>query len=190
MKSFVIAFMILCLSGFASREVAKIDVCLSSEEQKLYGLIMEYRKSKGLEAIPLSGKLTLFAQTHARDLAENYKFDFNNVCNPHSWSKKGSWSACCYTNDHKQAKCMWEKPKEIAAYASSGYEIAYYSSKGATAVEGLAGWKVSVGHNPVIVNEGTWSKVKWNAIGIGLVGEYGVVWFGEVADDSQAKACE
>jgi uncharacterized protein YkwD len=190
MKSIVLSLLFIGLFGFSTFEKNKADVCLSSEEQKLYDLIMEYRKSKGLASIPLSGKLTLVAQTHAHDLTDNYTFDYDNKCNPHSWSKKGKWSACCYTNDHKQAKCMWDKPKEIAGYNSSGYEIAYYSSKGATAVEGLAGWKVSPGHNPVIINEGIWSKIKWKAVGIGIYGEYGVVWFGETADDQEIKVCD
>lgn len=47
-------------------------VCLSAEEKKLYDLMMAYRKSKGLESIPLSAKLTQVAQTHAKDLAENH----------------------------------------------------------------------------------------------------------------------
>ena len=86
MKSIVIGVFVLVIFGFTTWESMKIDVCLSSEEQKLYQLIMEYRKSKGLEAIPLSAKLTLVAQTHARDLSENYTFDPDNTCNPHSWS--------------------------------------------------------------------------------------------------------
>lgn len=156
--------------------------CLSDEEQELYELIIEYRKSKGLGPISLSPKLTVVAQTHARDLAENYTFDVKNKCNPHSWSPKGKWSACCYTNDHKQAKCMWDKPREIAGYESNGYEIAYYNSAGATAAESLGSWKLSPGHNPVIINEGTWAQVEWKAIGIGIFGNYSVVWFGDLED--------
>lgn len=190
MKSlfFVAVLFVLTGSTFIN-EKPVIEVCLSQEELKLYKLMMDYRKSKGLDLIPLSAKLTLVAQTHAQDLVNNYKFDFDNKCNPHSWSKKGKWSACCYTNDHKQAQCMWDKPKEIASYEGSGYEIAYYSSKGATAEEGLAGWKLSPGHNPLIINDGTWSKAKWQAVGIGFYGEYGIVWFGEVADNTELKAC-
>jgi uncharacterized protein YkwD len=183
MKKVVIpALLIIITTGFSSIKEKVVETTLSQEEQKLYNLIMEYRKSKNLAPIPLSLKLTKVAQVHATDLTTNYKFDFDNKCNPHSWSKKGKWSACCYTNDHKQARCMWDKPREIAQYNSNGYEIAYYSSKGATAEEGLAGWKLSPGHNPLIVNEGTWAKVSWKGIGIGIVGEYGVVWFGEVED--------
>ncbi len=165
------------------------STCLSAEEKKLYDLMMDYRKSKGLDPIPLSRSLTLVAQTHARDLADHYKFDPKNKCNPHSWSSKGKWSSCCYTNDHKQAECMWNKPKEIAGYDSPGYEIAYYSSAGASAAEGLEGWKKSPSHNPLIINEGVWSKASWKAIGIGFYKEYGVVWFGELADPAVLSVC-
>lgn len=151
--------------------------------------MMAYRKLQGLPPIKLSAKLTLVAQTHARDLADNYEFNPKNKCNPHSWSSKGKWSSCCYTNDHKKAECMWEKPKEIAAYQSPGYEIAYYSSAGASAAEGLEGWMKSPAHNPLIINEGMWSKVKWNAIGIGFYEEYGIVWFGETEDSTILPLC-
>ncbi len=181
---------IFVLFGFSMKPKSpSVELCLTSEEQSLYDQMMDYRKSKGLQPIPLSAKLTLVAQSHAKDLASNYKFDVDNRCNPHSWSKKGKWSSCCYTNDHKQAKCMWDKPREIADYSGNGYEIAYYSSKGASAAEGLDGWKKSPGHNPLIVNEGMWSKVEWKAVGVGFFGEYGIVWFGEVEDQTQLVKC-
>jgi Cysteine-rich secretory protein family len=167
-----------------------IEPCLSSEEKKLYDLIMAYRKSKRLPAIPYSAKLSKVAQTHVHDLEANYNYENASTCNPHSWSDKGTWTSCCYTSDHKQASCMWTKPKEIAGYEGYGYEIAYYSSAGANATEGLEGWKKSPGHNPLIINSGTWSKVKWQAIGIGIYGQYGVVWFGEEADESKMKLCK
>ncbi|HEY9045707.1 MAG TPA: CAP domain-containing protein [Ohtaekwangia sp.] len=191
MKTIVlVSFLFLALSAFDKRRpVADETICLSPEEMKLYDLIMEYRKSKGLESIPLSSKLTKVAQIHGRDLADNYTFDPNNKCNPHSWSKKGNWTSCCYTSDHKQAQCMWDKPKEIAGYPSQGFEIAYWSSSGATAQEGLDGWKISPGHNPLLINSGTWSKVKWKAIGVALYKEYGLVWFGEVTDAEIPSAC-
>ena len=191
MRSFaLLSFLIFLLTGFDQEPVAT-EVCLSSEEKKLYDLIMEYRKSKKLPSIPLSSKLTLVAQTHAKDLSENYEFNPKNKCNPHSWSDKGTWTSCCYTNDHKVASCMWVKPKEIAGYSGEGYEMAYYSSLGANAKEGIDGWKVSPGHNPLMVNSGTWSKMKWNAIGIGIYKEYGLVWFGALEDaEGGAKMCE
>lgn len=85
---------------------------------------------------------------------------------------------------------MWDKPQEIASYESEGFEIAYYSSKGASAQEGIDGWIKSPSHNPLLINLGTWSKVKWEAIGIGIYKEYGVVWFGLLKDESTMVVCE
>ncbi len=189
MKTVSIIFGILLLLGFDRPPQPDASNCVSAEEKKLYDLIMQYRKSLNLPAIPLSAALTLVAQTHARDLSENYKFDVKNKCNPHSWSQKGKWTSCCYTNDHKKASCMWTKPQEIAGYSGNGFEIAYYSSLGANAQEGIDGWKISDGHNPLLVNSGTWEKVKWEAIGIGIYKEYGLVWFGEVPDDKVPVVC-
>ncbi|WP_051052838.1 CAP domain-containing protein [Fulvivirga imtechensis] len=165
------------------------DVCLSTEEQTLYELINEYRKKKKLVPIPFSAKLTKVAQVHAKDLADYYNFDPNNECNPHSWSKNGFWSSCCYTNDHKEAQCMWNKPREIAGYDGPGYEIAYYSSAGASAQEGLQGWQKSPSHNPLLINSGMWKQVEWQGVGIGIYKEYAVVWFGTLKDDSKIKKC-
>ena len=167
------------------------EVCLSEQEAKLYTLINDYRADKKLKAIPFSSKLTKVAQAHAKDLMANYDINSSKRCNPHSWSKKGAWSSCCYTNDHKRAQCMWDKPKEIAGYESPGYEIAYYSSAGATAEEGLKGWKKSPSHNPLLINTGIWKEIDWQAVGVGIYGEYGVVWFGQKADEeNNFKICK
>ena len=190
MRSFAFFTILLFIATSFDLKPAVPEVCLTKEERKLYDLIMEYRKSKGLESIPVSPKLTLVAQTHARDLADNYEFNPKNKCNPHSWSTKGKWTSCCYTNDHKKASCMWSKPQEIADYTGNGFEIAYYSSLGASAQEGIDGWKISPGHDPLLINSGTWSKIKWQAIGIGIYKEYGLVWFGEVPDEGSTKMCQ
>jgi uncharacterized protein YkwD len=192
MKSFILIPLLLALFGMPAKKpqtVKSSEICLNAEEKKLYDLIMAYRKYKGLLPIPISAKLTQVAQVHTKDLMNNYDFAVDNKCNPHSWSKKGAWSACCYTPDHKQAKCMWDKPNEISGYKSPGYEIAYYSSGGATAEEGLAGWQKSPAHNPLLINEGMWSKVQWKAIGIAVYEQYGIVWFGEMADDEVPGDC-
>lgn len=191
MKLLLLATLLLLLSGSVEKQVVPdASICVSAEEKKLYELILAYRKTKKLGSIPLSSKLTQVAQTHARDLVDNYTFDPNNKCNPHSWSTKGKWSACCYTADHKQAKCMWDKPSEIAGYNSPGYEIAYFSSGGANAQEALDGWKKSPAHNPLLINDGLWSKVDWKAMGVGIYKEYGVVWFGQLADSVVPEVCE
>ena len=182
--------LLFLLSFFYQHPLPAQNICASAEEKKLYDLIMDYRKSKKLKSIPFSAKLTQVAQTHVRDLSENYSMSNSDVCNPHSWSDKGLWTSCCYTSDHKQAQCMWNKPREIAGYDGYGYEIAYYSSAGANAAEGLAGWKKSPGHNPLLINSGTWSNVEWKAIGIGIYKEYAVVWVGEQTDATLPKNCK
>jgi uncharacterized protein YkwD len=186
-------FVILVLFSFTNEEHSKSaesSICLSTEEAKLYSLIMTYRESKKLPIIPFSAKLTEVAQAHVRDLADNFDYDNKRGCNPHSWSKNDRWTSCCYTPDHKKKECMWDKPKEITGYSGSGYEIAYYSSAGASAEEGLEGWKKSPGHNPLLINSGIWSKTNWKALGIGIYKEYGVVWFGETADPSELITCD
>jgi len=159
---------------------------LSLEETKLYEILMQYRAEKGLTKIPLSSSLTFVAQTHAKDLVIN-KPD-NDICNAHSWSSKGNWTPVCYTPDHAQAKLMWSKPKELTSYKADGFEIACGSNVCCTdfvmtAEYALKSWKMSKGHNAVIVNEGPWSTLNWKAIGIGIQNGFAVVWFGEELDN-------
>ncbi len=174
-----------CLCNFAQTS----QICLTVDESKLLDQINAYRKTKKLNPIPYSEKLTAVAQTHAKDLEVNYTFDPKNECNPHSWSDKGNWTSCCYTNDHKEAECMWNKPMEISGYSSSGYEIAFYHSDRATANDALAGWKLSKSHNELLINQGIWQKINWKAIGIGIYGKYATVWFGEIEDNAPKIIC-
>lgn len=153
---------------------------LSEEEIKLYELVMEYRAKNGLPSIPLSVSLTKVAKAHVEDLQVNKPV--TSKCNLHSWSDKGPWMACCYTNDHANANCMWSKPRELTSYKGNGYEISFWTSGSATATQALNGWKTSSGHNSVIINAGIWNK-KWNAIGVGLSENYAVVWFGHELDN-------
>lgn len=156
------------------------NVKLSAEEMALYQKIMEYRKTLKLPVIPISASLTFVAQSHVWDLNTN-KPDKGN-CNLHSWSNKGKWKACCYTSDHKQAQCMWNKPSELSSYPGYGYEISTWSSGQVTAASAIESWKSSPGHNGVMANIGMWKSMQWKSIGIGLIDHYAVVWFGTDAD--------
>lgn len=169
-----------------SSTVAEAEVCLSKEEKQLHEIINAYRKTKKLKAVPISASLTQVAKAHAVDLMENYKK--SDKCNPHSWSKSSKWSGCCYTNDHKQAACMWDKPKEIAGYESPGYEIVYWHSAAAQPEGALKGWQQSKSHNPIIINDGMWNQVEWKAVGVAIHEQYAVVWFGEMDDPKGAAA--
>src|ERR1044071_1101964 len=95
---------------------------LTSEELKLYNLITAYRTQNGLPSIPLSVSLTEVAQLHAKDLETNRPNQ--EGCSMHSWSANGKWTSCCYTPDHAQKLCMWNKPKELTSYTGNGFEIA------------------------------------------------------------------
>ncbi len=160
---------------------------ISAEELNLYNQIMDYRRSKGLKKIPLSNSLTIVAQTHCKDLYENNP-DSNKGCNAHSWSENEKWTGCCYSPDHKQANCMWDKPKELTSYQGYGFEIACGSSKDGlkdfnmTADYAIKSWKGSTHHNKVLINAGIWKDFEWNAIGIGIHKGFATVWFGKKLD--------
>ncbi|TVQ23366.1 MAG: hypothetical protein EA383_14220 [Spirochaetaceae bacterium] len=160
---------------------------LTSEEQLLYDLIMEYRREHGLPEIPLSRSLTFVAQVHARDTAYN---EFSPPCNLHSWSDNGPWQGGCYTGDHANPGLMLDKPAELTDYSGSGFEISVFAPGGATAVSSLSGWQRSPGHDHVIRNVGTWSRSEWGAIGIGIYKTEAHVWFGSETDplDSDGEA--
>jgi hypothetical protein len=175
---------ILWLLGFFLHSLFTVSTLpISEEEKELHRLINEYRISRGLQEVPISPALTKVAQAHAKDLMYHYKQ--SNRCNMHSWSKQGPWTACCYRDNHKNAGCMWDKPKEIAGYESPGYEIAYWHSNAATAGQALEVWKKSPGHHAVLANLGTFKDANWQAMGIGIYKEYAVVWFGELPDETE-----
>ena len=146
----------------------------------LVDAINDYRETQALPRIPLSPSLMLVARSHVADLIENDPV--GGSCNLHSWSDAGEWSACCYTPDHAQAQCMWDKPSELTDYAGYGYEIAATgTSLGID--DALAVWKSSDGHNNVIVNEDIWKDFEWHALGAAIEGSYAVAWFGVEADE-------
>lgn len=152
---------------------------LNDAERQLYDMIMRSRKEKGLPVIPVSKSLSLVAKLHVHDLETHtvpapYNF--------HSWSKDGPWTSVNYTPDHRYAKLMWDKPREVTQYKGNGYEIAYMHSKSATPEAAFHGWTSSGSHNSVILNESDWRRIQWKAIGIGIFGRYASVWFGEEPD--------
>jgi len=160
-------------------------VCVSEEEHALIESVRSYRASQNLPEVPLSGALTEVAQAHVRDLADEAPHEASR-CNLHSWSDDGSWSPCCYTDDHANASCMWDKPAELTDYDSAGYEIAYQGPSDAELI--IAQWKASPGHNAVMVNRGQWTNFTWQAMGVGIVDDFAVIWFGREEDASEAPS--
>ncbi len=154
----------------------------SSPHDAIAEAVNRYRASKGLSRLPLSASLTRVAQAHLADLEANYRPGAR--CNMHSWSDRGDWSPCCYTPDHAEATCMWDKPKEISGglYGAPGYEIvAYYSSR-ITPETALELWEQSQGHRAMVLNRGIWADNTWRAMGAAIGRHYAVVWFGESPD--------
>ena len=160
------------------------EICLSETEVQVFQKVNEYRQQHGLPAVALSKSLTYVAQSHVWDLAVNNPS--SQRCNMHSWSSKGQWTACCYTEDHRHAACMWNKPRELTNYHGDGYEIAYWTNEPLSpadfAAKSLTGWKRSPEHNEVILNKGMWKTADWNAMGVGYYLGYTVIWFGKEPD--------
>ena len=181
----MIATALFLLISFFTPGQTPAGVCLNNDEKTLFEAVNAYRETLDLEPVKFSQALTQVAQAHVRDLAENYDFKPNARCNPHGWSKKGEWSSCCYTADHKQAECMWNKPREIANFDTNGFEILSYSSDGVTPTEALLGWQKSKGHHEVMINKGMWEKVTWGSMGVGIHEEWAVVWFAVLDDPIQ-----
>ena len=154
------------------------DGC-TAEAIELIALVNAYRGENGLPAIPASPSLCTVGQAHVEDLATHAPHT-EPGCNLHSWSDAGPWSACCYTDDHAQAACMWNKPKEMTVYPGNGYENA--SAGYGSPQEALEGWKSSPAHNEVILNKGIWKDLPWGAIGAGVNQGFAVLWFGVEGD--------
>ncbi len=150
----------------------------------LANTINAYRQQQGLPPIPVTRALTFVAETHVRDLAASPK---RSGCNGHSWSEGGRWSACCYTPDHAQARCMWSKPSELTHYTSAGFEIEIgQPGEGAGYVldsqRALELWKGSALHHDVILNRATWQSNPWRAMGAGIIDSHAAVWFSREVD--------
>jgi hypothetical protein len=102
-----------------------IDIYASSplggfepEEEKLLNLVNQYRAENGLSAIPVSKAMTIVANRHVLDLAENigtlthaWSDAFYDSNNPNTWSS------------------MWNAPQRFnTGYPDIGevYQICYY----------------------------------------------------------------
>ena len=149
---------------------------LNAEEVNLYRLINEYRAANGLAPIAASKSLSTVANRHVLDLQEN----IGSIT--HGWS-----DAEYDSSDSSTWPAMWEAPQRLnTAYTDSGFENAFYSSVGATAADAFRSWTQSESHNAVILNQGVWANNEWNALGVGIYGDYAVMWVGESSDPAQA----
>lgn len=164
---------------------------ISLTELALYHQMMDYRASRGLDAIPLSAGLSATAGRHVLDTRVNLM----EAGVPIPEGNLHSWSFAPYPSDHSRAEVMWTMPQRLGtSYQDYGYEI---SATGAADVTGaLRLWQDSPGHNAMILNSGSWAVLDWNAIGIGVIdaadfslpyqGQVYHVWFGAEPDPGGA----
>ncbi len=174
--------LLLATTALASGQAAQAQEAAPGPGGQLVALINAYRATLGLPAVAVSSALTRVAEAHVRDLEQARP---SGSCNMHSWSNSSSeWKGCCYTADHAQSQCIWNKPREISqgAYKGDGFEISYWTSGRATPEQALATWKTSPGHHSVIINQSIWASTKWRALGVAVSEHYAVAWFGEVAE--------
>jgi len=165
-------------TGGPANHSPSVDGC-SELGQEIVALVNAERAKVNLPAIPLSKSMCQVASIHTRDMAENGPVQ--GECNLHSWSDQGSWSACCYTSDHAQAECMWNKPRELTDYPGNGYENSAVGVS--TAADAVALWMNSSGHRGVILEEGIWEGANWGALGADIHQSYAVLWFGKETDN-------
>jgi hypothetical protein len=191
-SAIVIIFLLIPLLGFAQRgkpkNVLPIEFCISAEEVQLYRLINEYRMTYGFEIIPMSASLSYVAHVHVRDLHEN-RADLYG-CNLHSWSEKGSWSACCYAKDPNRTNCMWNKPRELTDYKGNGQELILWENVEVSPLSALNQWRIFGPTNDLLLNRDRWKEKSWKAMGVAIFQGYVSVWFGEVVDqETTVKLC-
>lgn len=158
---------------------------LTEKEKQLADLVNQYRSQSGLSSLPVTNSLTKVARAHVTDL-NTYHPDTETYgagnCNRHSWSSHGNWTAVCYMGSG-EASLMWSKPREITeSYEGNGYEIASWNSREATPSAAMDEWKGSGPHSDTILQRGIFSSIVWKAMGVGIDGNYAVVWFGQDMD--------
>jgi hypothetical protein len=77
---------------------------------------------------------------------------------------------------------MWNKPKELTNYPGDGFEITFAKKGGASAKAAFDSWKSQKSVEAIMLNSGNWETIHWRAIGVGIHGDYAVIWFGDRED--------
>jgi len=170
------------LSAHAQNVPSNTGACLNAQESELVTLVNSYRLANGLPAVPVSYWVSSTAQWHVWDLTANNPV--TPSCNVHSWSnsRPSLWSPVCYSNG--PGSQMWNKPRQVSAnlYSGNGYENAAWGGGTISALTAISLWQQSSAHADVILNRGVWASKVWRGMGVGIVGNYAVLWFGDSVD--------
>jgi len=166
------------LNGTSSRVAAKglATVGKSGDCNDLEELINRERRSDGLRPLHCDANMRWVAYKHIEDAGEGAKENlaWGDECNLHSWLVK---SPCCYTSDHNNAECMWDKPRQLSGWDDrQGFEIsAWRSGNDMSARKALDQWRGSSGHYDVIMSRGGWSNLK--TVGCDFRNHHAHCWF-------------
>lgn len=161
---------------------------LEPEEQKLYNLVNEYRAENGLPPVLASKALTLVANRHVLDLAEN--LDYVNQPDRDAISTH-TWSDAPFDRDNPATHpSMWNAPQRFeTGYPGNGYEMTFNISEGfATAEDALAEWRSPLSDASILLNQGTSANKQWHGLGVAIHENYAVLWFGEELDPAGTPA--
>jgi len=160
------------------------DADKAARTKALFELVNATRVKRGTYAVAWSPSLAKVAEAHVADLE---KHPPQGKCNLHSWSSDGPWVPCCYTPDHKNAKCVTSKPGELTAYKGKGFENAAWDSLRMTPEQAVLGWLQSDGHRVVMLSQNEWKNPPWKALGVAISEHYAVIWFGHEPDPATHK---
>ncbi len=155
-------------------------VCLTEQERALGDALNAHRLAMGLRPVPFSLSLTEVAQAHAADLERHRPHQ--GACGLPSWSGGGGAVACCYTADHQQARCMWNKPRELTGYPGDGHELTFQGKSG----DALDVWLGDSAHRAVVDETGSWQGAAWQAMGIAVGPDTTHLWLGRETDPAGA----
>ncbi len=162
-------------------QVATINnFCMDEQEFRLARHINNFRSNQGLPSIPLSRSLSYVAKLHVYDLQLN-RHD-TSICNAHSWSNKGKWTACCYNNYVPKNECMWDKPKELTPYIYRGYELVFSEEGIIDADSAFELLRTTPEAANMILSRNDHSDKNWLAMGVGINENYVSIWFGQRKD--------
>lgn len=187
-KFLLLAFVLLFSVKLFAQHRIPSGFCMSENELKLAEAINKIRKEHGKRPIKLSVSLTYVAETHVKDLQVNHPD--TSICNLSSWSDKGKWTPVCYNPYVVDRKAMWDKPRELTRYPYNGYELAAYMQDGIILDSLSELWDTLAESLDMITTEGVWSKKRWEAMGVGVSGNYASVWFGQRVDrEGKPKVC-
>lgn len=153
-------------------------VTASAQEMELAYDLNHFRVLNQLPALPISNRLVLVADLHAKNL-QSY-FDTSSNCSLHSWYGSGNWKNCCHKKAAPNQACMSAKPREIAEYPGKGYELVYYTPGVATNQDAFAAWQELPAASDMILCKGKWRNFRWEMIGVAVSGHYAIAWFGDM----------